>query len=72
MLLKIVPDSKPVKVEHESTPSYVDTIREASYRCVINVRSPRRKKPKARGKNRLEGKERHLERTKAIAKADWL
>ncbi len=35
MLRKTVPDLKPIKVEHEALPSYVDAIREASCRREI-------------------------------------
>ncbi|HEX2244185.1 MAG TPA: hypothetical protein VHK27_13240 [Gammaproteobacteria bacterium] len=33
MLDKTLPDLKPIKVEYDAAPSYVDAIRPADYRC---------------------------------------
>jgi hypothetical protein len=51
VLRKILPDLKAVKVEYETQAMRMPSARRAI--DMINTRSPRRKKPKARGKNRL-------------------
>ncbi len=69
VLRKILPDLKAVKVEYETQAMRMPSARRAT--DMINTRSPRRKKPKARGKRQEQTREARkeiYERAKATDK----
>ena len=69
---RILPDLKPIKVEYEGTRSYVDTIREASYRCDQHKIAKWQKAEGKRQEQTREARKEVCEKVKVTAKADCL
>jgi hypothetical protein len=69
---KILPDLKSIKVEYEGTRSYVDTIREASYRRDQHKIAKVQKAEGKRQEQTREARKEVCEKVKVTAKADCL
>ncbi|HEX2242194.1 MAG TPA: hypothetical protein VHK27_02845 [Gammaproteobacteria bacterium] len=69
---RILPDLKSIKVEYEGTRSYVDTIREASYRRDQHKIAKVQKAEGKRQEQTREVRKEVCEKVKATAKADCL
>jgi flagellar biosynthesis/type III secretory pathway protein FliH len=68
VLRKILPDLKPVKVEYESPPTYVDVIRAASYRYDQHKIAKAQKAEVKRQEQTREARKEFYERAKATDK----